>query len=279
MNNVFQEPRIARPLQSRNRVAALMKKSRLLGIFLMTYVVIGQAYAQDLRMAVSHWPPWTINESTASPGDISGVDVEIVRAIAELMDLSVTLIPCPWKRCLLMMEQGEIDIATSLQKRPERERYMSYFDQPYKTLIRRAFYLRKGEERNILSYEDLAGKLIGYELGSKQFVRFDQDESLRKYPVPHPIQAFKMLASGRLDAVVMTESVGDYLVVTNGLTTQIGKAPYFHQKRSPAYLAISKKSSLVPRIAEFNDAFAQLVEAGFVEQAKAEYFLRYGLSR
>ncbi|GAB3123782.1 hypothetical protein GCM10027256_18410 [Novispirillum itersonii subsp. nipponicum] len=57
------------------------------------------------------WPPYTL----AGGG---GITPELVRAVANHADVSVTLIQMPWKRCLTAVEQGSLSFALDATPRP-----------------------------------------------------------------------------------------------------------------------------------------------------------------
>ena len=100
---------------------------------LFVFMLIGSAYlpkasyAQELIVAIDDFPPWNI--TTSEP--ISGINVDILTELSQRLDLQLSFIKCPWKRCLKMMRSGQVDIIPGLLKRAEREEYMEYINPPY----------------------------------------------------------------------------------------------------------------------------------------------------
>ncbi|WP_229595769.1 substrate-binding periplasmic protein [Pseudodesulfovibrio sediminis] len=223
--------------------------------------------AQEVVVAVDHFPPWKIIDEEK----ISGIDIELVQALLAEVGMTPKLFPCPWSRALSMMKTGQADMISGILKRPEREKTMIFIAPPYKTKSRKAFYIRTGT-RDIVSYEDLSNLTIGVQHDAIYFDRFDTDQSLRKAPVHEDKLNFKMLAAGRVDTVIITESIGDYLVADLGLNSRITKATYCHDKAVPVYFAVSRKSPLAARVKELSEAAQRLSESGVFDRIIADYF-------
>ncbi len=84
--------------------------------FCGTILTNGDAYAQstgpsssELRVAFSVWEPFVIDDETGR----HGIDMAILTELAHRMDKALSLHPCPWRRCLKMLEDGDIDILSS----------------------------------------------------------------------------------------------------------------------------------------------------------------------
>lgn len=241
----------------------------LLPVLLLLVLTPMVLWAEEatLTMAMRSFPPWRIlNEDKTS---MAGLDVEIVGEIASRMNLSLKFQECSaLLRCLTLMQQGEIDVLTSIQRTPEREEYMFYMDPPYKPKATRAFYVQTGKGKSLMKYEDLYKfKTVGVSRGSKYFPRFDNDTTLNKYAVTSYYQALRMLSLGRVDVVPGTEIMMDYLIVENGIKG-VEKAHYFFEENTPGYIAVSKKSPLGKRIDEFKKLYNQLMDEGVIDRIK-----------
>lgn len=73
-------------------------------------------------------------------GQLTGLDVELTQAVLKEMGCEAKFEEMPFKRHLLQLEKGLVDMATSVQKRPEREIYAVY-SEPYRN-SEMALYLR-----------------------------------------------------------------------------------------------------------------------------------------
>jgi polar amino acid transport system substrate-binding protein len=78
-----------------------------------------------------------------------------------------------------------------------------------------------------------------------------------------------MLLAGRIDAVVMTESVGEYRLERLGLSDQIGTADYVHREDQDVFLVLSKQSAFASRLDEFNRVAAELVRERGARDSKS----------
>ena len=229
---------------------------------------ISRAGENELVYAITHWPPQMVVEDSLC----SGIDVEILKIIAERLNIRFDFRPCPWKRCLLDIENGIADITSSLSKTPEREEYMIFIEPPYITNTTIAFYVKKGEGIRIQKYEDLRSLRIGVTLGDVYFPRFDEDSNLEKEAVDTAIQNFKKLKLGRIDTFVNMAMQADYRIATEGYSGLFEKASFRYSINKDGYFAISKKSTHAANIAKFNDIMRQMVSEGEIQIIENRYF-------
>lgn len=234
----------------------------LLVVFIPVFAGAGQAL-----IPVDHYPPWKI----ADQEEISGIDIELVTVLLSEIDHTPVFESYPWIRCIKMMETGDADILTGVLKRPEREEDMHFIEPPYKTKSCKALYILK-ESEDIATYEELRGKVIGAKRGVKFFKRFDEDPSIQIEEIHTDELNFMKLVAGRIDAVIVTESIGDYLLAKSGLGQKIKKASFRYDKEVPVYFAVSKKSPLMSRVHELEDAARQLKQSGRFDQIIHHYF-------
>jgi polar amino acid transport system substrate-binding protein len=204
------------------------------------------AGSEKLRVAMVNWPPAKIIEN----GRFGGTDVLMLEELADQIGIVLEYVECPWRRCLVMAEAGEVDVISSLTKSPERERYLQFIEPPYRNGYDIYFYTR---ETDLKKYEDLQGLSIGHIRGSAYFDRFDGDRRLTKFAVTREDQLLEMLSRGRLDVVVGIGRNLDYLIQRRNLSTVIRRTSLVVPTVAPTYIAISRKSSglhLAPRIGQ-----------------------------
>ncbi len=247
----------------------MLKKYQLL---LATCIVLlacvpGVSKAEDKRIihaVMTHLPPFMI---VGDNGVEDCINARILDEILKPLNLKVVYDIAPFKRCLLYMQTGQADIFFGILKNAEREAYMHYVEPPYKTSTAKAFYIRKGTGIHIGQYEDLysLNGSIGTRLGFSYFPRFDADARIKKEPLGSDQDHFRLLAHKRLDAVIITETVGDYLILKDGYHDKIEKAAYKYDQLNPAYLAISKKSPYMQQIREFETIIQQLRDSGRIQ--------------
>ncbi|WP_421900725.1 substrate-binding periplasmic protein [Maridesulfovibrio sp.] len=235
--------------------------SILLTILILT-ATASSSLAQEIIVPVSDYPPWRIVQNNHN---ISGINIDLINALLQKIDLKPTYVVRPWKRAQRMMKKGTADLMNGLLKHHEREEYMIYLEPPYKTKSSKAFYILKGSSTKIASYEDLYKYRVGVTLGSKFFPRFDHDEQLKKDMGKDAANNLKKLELERIDTFITTETVGDYLLHKHGYQDKVEKADYIYSKPLAVYFAVSKKSPLAQRVPELNAALKEMVDSGEVQ--------------
>lgn len=224
------------------------------------------AAKNELVVPISEFSPWKM-----TAGDrYFGIDIEILRKMAERLGLRLRFISCPFARCLEHMKEGKADLITSLLKRPDRQIYIHYLQPPYHN-DRKVFYVLKGKSHVLQRYEDLYNLRVGVKRRVKYFARFDQDPKIRKEEVTDVIQNMEKLAMGRIDTFINSETQGDYLIAISGFQHQFDKAEVTFEGYDPVYFGMSKRSQFVPRANDFERILIQLLEEGQIESVKREF--------
>ncbi len=245
----------------------------LIGLWLVT----GQAAkAVELNVTVgfSYFPPWQIARNATFVG---GIDYQVLAALqnelAQSHDihLNFNYYYCPLKRCLMMMQTGQIDLKTGLLHRPEREEYIHFIVPTYQEYVNKAFYIRTNAAYEIKDYEDLSNLSVGLSRASVNFPRFDRDTDLTKVEVSGTYKGLQMLVAGRFDAFIGTELVTDYVIQQRKFSTYIRKAPYKYKKRNPGFFGVSKTSELAHYLPQLSLAMRKIVENGLVDHAIEQY--------
>lgn len=119
------------------------------------------------------WEPYGVYTFKNDEGVVTGVDIEVVRAVARELGCDLTFRELPWARILLEVEQGAVDVSTSTSHTPERARY-GRFSRPYRP-AEMALFVRKSESGRypLTSLADVAasefrlGVIDGYFLGEE----------------------------------------------------------------------------------------------------------------
>lgn len=127
-------------------------------------------HAQTVNVHASINPPFVTKDDA---GVLTGFDVEIIQAIAELEGLNVNLIPGSWSEALETLDNGKSDIVISaVTLNPERgEKYLAsktYVSTPNAVVVL--------NDSSIKTIDDLKDKVLGIEQGSS--ILKDKD----KYP-------------------------------------------------------------------------------------------------
>jgi len=87
------------------------------------------AGACDLTIGWEPWAPYQVSRDGAEGPE--GLDIELVRHVAERADCAVTFRRMPWARLLKAIKRGDMDAAMAAAKNPERDAY-AHFTKPYR---------------------------------------------------------------------------------------------------------------------------------------------------
>ena len=246
-----------------------MKLSRVcicLYICLMMPVLSTSAAARDV-----------IVSSVTGSAEEEGPNADILHAIADRLQVKLVLIQAPFKRRLLMMADGEIDFMAGLLKSPERQAYIHFVEPAYKNRSDTVFFVPKNMAGRIVRYEDLYDLTIGNTIGARYFPRFDADGKMRKDPVPKGEMNLRKLLLGRVDAVIFPEGAGIDFVYKLGISKQIEIADFRFSRRKDVYIGISKYSTMLKEIPDFEGIVRQMIASGEIREIYAAYYRLRGL--
>ena len=228
-----------------------------------------------LRYAVFPAPPYMIGAEDEKDS-MSGIDVEIIQEVVRRLQIKVEFIKCTWARCLELMKSGEADVLSSAYKKPDREAYMVYFDQPYLQQLPIAFYTLKSKHALVQKYEDIYQfTSIGVLHDASYFERFDNDPAAKKFEVPSQDQLFPMLLAGRIDAMAGYVPTENYRLDIGGYRSRIERSTYAYQEPAPVYMTISKMSPWAARIKDLNQVNNQLLENGTIGRIINAYYEKF----
>ena len=146
--------------------------------------------------------PMIITDEYVKDGELVGFDVELSRELARRLGVDVKFEIIDFRGIVAALKSGRVDIlVTAMTQTPEREEQIGFSVPYYDAGIGAAFRISEKIERP----EDLAGKVIGVELGSsgEHFVRTEIGDLVGEVVTYDSIVlALNDLENGRVDAVV-----------------------------------------------------------------------------
>jgi polar amino acid transport system substrate-binding protein len=232
--------------------------------FLSTFALAGP---ERLTVAYPQWPPYKIVQN----GTIGGIDAVVLDEIAGRTGLEFDYVECPWARCLIMLQDGSVDMITSIAQTEERKESMDFLEPPTRDNYAISFYTNLKAKHAINRYEDLYGLDIGLIRSSAYFERFDQDHKLQKTFVTREIQLVDMLASQRLDVIVGIGANLDYVIHETRRSGVIEKSSFEIETKDPAYIAVSKKSKHKDVVPRLEKALSDMRRANEIKQIERSY--------
>jgi polar amino acid transport system substrate-binding protein len=239
------------------------KKMKLLIPLVLLSLLAGRAHSTSLSVAFNEWPPWKMFDQDSYA---IGIDAEILKELGKRINTQLSFLPCPWVRCLVSLENGSIDVLTSVIRNKERESYLHYLEPSYINESKTVFYIKKGAATRVNQYDDLKKYTIGVIRGYKYFNKFDSDSTLSKEILSYDFQGFMMLQLGRLDTFVSPEISGDYIISTKGMESQFDKSELTFESNIPLYITLSKKSKMTYLLPALEREIRGMVNDGTVSK-------------
>lgn len=140
------------------------------------------------------YPPY---EFIDRDGNIAGYNVDMTRAIAEVMGIEVEISLASWAEMRAALDNGDMDVLQGMVATAARERDYS-FSAP-SVIVNYSFFGRIGEA-DLKSYDDLRGKsvVVQYEGVVHDFLR-QNDFGVNIVPVRTHSDALRQVAAGNYD--------------------------------------------------------------------------------
>ncbi len=182
----------------------------LLFPFIITMVIfslnIPNALAKDLLVVRvdANYPPYEMVVN----GELKGLHIDLVKAVAKRLDLNIQIKTLPWKRALDMVKVGDADAITYIGKTAERQVHFIYdagnvlSSSVYGFVIlpERAQQIKfNGELKSMTDYK--IGVQNGYSYGDK----VDNASYLKKQSVKSLEQLVQLLLVRRIDLAIIDE--------------------------------------------------------------------------
>ncbi|MEQ8225609.1 MAG: transporter substrate-binding domain-containing protein, partial [Candidatus Eremiobacterota bacterium] len=208
------------------------------------------------------YPPYEFLDNNGRP---AGANVELFRAIADVMGINYELKLGPWKDVRNDLEKGNIDLLLGMYHSPEREKIVE-FSSPH-TIVRHSIFVRKGSK--IKSLDDLYNKEIIVQEGDimDDFV-ISHKISSKIFKEETPAGVLRLLASGKYDCALLGKLQGLYFVRKLGLTNIITVGePLTSQKYC---FAVSRGNEEL--MSSLNEGLKILEETGRYEEIYDKWF-------
>ena len=200
-----------------------------------------------------NYPPYEFIDKAGKP---AGFNVDLTRAIAEVMGFNVTIRLGQWSEMRRALDSGEVDIVQGMAFSPERTGEVD-FSTPH-ALLYQSIWTRR-DDRRIRSLEDLRGKTVIVMRNSimQDFMRgFDPGANL--ILTDSLADALKLLNQGRYDCALVSKLTGKYLEKELGLKRII---PVAQPIITQPYGYAVKKGNL-ELLGKFNEGLAILKRTG-----------------
>ncbi|MGH1487528.1 MAG: transporter substrate-binding domain-containing protein [Cellvibrionaceae bacterium] len=200
-----------------------------------------------------NFPPYEYLDEQGNP---VGYNVELTRAIADVMGMTIEMRLGDWDEMIGALNNGEIDVLQGIVASEERKKKYS-FSSPH-AIIHHSVFARKGApEPEGLSGLDNKEVMVQNKSIMHEYLLENQVSAII-YPVTAHVDALRLLASGKHDYALVANLPGLYLGKEFGLTNLalVGK-PFTSQRYG--YGVLKGNESLV---AQFSEGLAILKNTG-----------------
>lgn len=205
-------------------------------------------------------------------GQITGINVDIIREAFKRMNVPLKLELMPWKRCLELAKDGTADGFFSPFKTAEREELYLYIKEPLMVeknvlaVAKNSPITFDGDMKKMGNYT--FGILIGY----ATLDQYTKDGTITKVEESQTVaEALKKLATGRgMDIYVNNDLIVKYNAKNEGLLDQI-KILETPMTETPNYLAFTKRRDLTDLASRF-EAELEAMKADGTYQAIMEVY-------
>ncbi|MBY5034878.1 ABC transporter substrate-binding protein/permease [Streptococcus gallolyticus] len=200
-------------------------------------------------------------------GKYVGIDMELLKAIAEEQGFTITIQNPGFDAALNAVQAGQADaVIAGMSVTEERQKIFDFSDSYYTSNI----LLAVKKNSKITSYEDLKGLTVGAKNGTASYVFFEKNKEKYGYnlkPFDEASSMYDSLNSGSIDALMDDEAVLRYAI-------QQGRnfdTPLAGEKSGEYGFAV-KKGSNPELIQMFNNGLAALVKSGKYDEILNKYF-------
>ncbi|MGP4843450.1 substrate-binding periplasmic protein [Marinobacter sp. 1Y8] len=212
------------------------------------------------------YPPYVIEN-----GGLTGIDVDVVREVGKRLGIDITIRLEPWKRLEEALAAGLRDCVFSYFKTEPRKAYALYTSVPLH-ITPYTLFVRTDKKPVTGKLQDLFGKTIGVNRGFQTTPEFESAKRLgqiKVIEVGKDEQSMRMLALGRVNAVLTNDDVGRYMIRKLGLEDIEPLMP--PMSITPAYLVLRKTPDLEPLLDQFNWALFEILKDGTYESIRSRH--------
>ncbi len=150
---------------------------------------------RKIEVVYTDWFPYTYK----TEGKAAGFEVEVLQAVMAKMNIEVTFVNYPWKRCLHALKAGKSDALVSMLKSTEREKYTWYASE-HISVSKVALFIRKEKKIEYNgSLDSLEGYSVGVIMGFTYGQTFDNATHFRKDNAVNTDILIRKVLHGRSD--------------------------------------------------------------------------------
>lgn len=231
---------------------------------------MAQCPDKEIRVGWEPWPPYAMMRD----GRLTGLDLDMIRLLLDEMGCSYRFIERPWKRLLLEVEQGKLDLASGASKTAERQQY-GLFSHSYRTesavlLVRRTATVTPLSLDDVVAQQFRLAITRGYYYGD-DFDRLNQQPAFRALlqPSKEDRMNLKKLAAGRVDGVLADPFAAAARLREEGLTDQVRVQMTVHANE--VYFLLSRQTMSAAFVEQLDQALTKVRADGRYQEIIDQY--------
>ena len=147
------------------------------------------------------FPPYTYHDES---GELTGMDVELGRAVAEKLGVKAEFVEASWDALLIGMDSGRFDTVINSVSITEDRSEKYDFSAPYCYIARHV--VTRAEDDSIRSAADLQGKIVATN-STNAFIPWYEAQGATVVAIDTANEGIEMLLSGRADFMGMNTPV------------------------------------------------------------------------
>lgn len=244
----------------------IAKHTKWLGLLLLICLNSTLLYGQE-----------QVIKAGVAPGLSNGFYARLIHYIGDNLGMQVDIVEVPLQRRLLMLQQGQLDLAVGLLKNPNREILFNFIEPEYA--------VRKQEERlyllkdNFTSFDNgtkLAGKTIATLRGSNLYKSFFEIKQEQLFETISLEQSLDLLVKKRVDYVLYAPKSMAKKLTDMSLQDEVYQSPIMPEKviEKKIYMAIAKQSFLNQHLPELQQVASTLLCGEYDKLSELHYDLQ-----
>lgn len=211
------------------------------------------AVTKPLLIVTEPWEPYIFD--VGAP--LKGMDYEITEAVFREMDIPITIMFYPFKRCLEIVKNQQADAILDLMVSSERKEFLFFADE-YISASPTTLFFRKGEVPEFETLADLKDYVMGVQLGY-EYPEEVVNAPLRKDEAPSLESNLQKLILGRIDMLVDNRTVVLYQAQQMGILDQIAYDPRMlgNTEETENHLGFAKKEGYEALATQFSETLKE----------------------
>lgn len=217
------------------------------------------------------WPPYQFNQVSIGGVELTGMDIQLTKAIADLVGVKVTYEPVAWQQHQLDLKAGTRDIASGATYTDARAQYV-YFSDTYRYEENSLFISRTAKvELSFKSIDEFLAQvriknfklavIDGFVYADPKVNAFIADDANSDIIIKtvDDTQSLQLLVQGKADGFLADRVVGAAVIIDAKAGSLVKEVP-LHIK-TPQHFMFSKQTVSTDMVGRFNKAIKQFIDS------------------